>query len=92
MEAIIKRVINNQLQDFKGMQAAGKLVLSDELMNEVINVGLGAIQPTENTRPEKESSSLVNIDPIKVMSWLSIDQLQYRTEEGKTIVQFKASM
>jgi len=92
MQHLIKRVLDNQLQDFKGLRAAGRVVLADELVNELLGAGLQAVQRTSNTRPPVTSEAELHIDPVQVISWLSIDRLQYKTEAGNTALDFEVTL
>lgn len=92
MEKIIKRILDNKLQDFSGTRLKGQLVLHDELVNEVLGLGLVELTkpPTKGDAVEasaEASSAIALPDPRTLLSALKIDQLNYRSEVGQVTLE-----
>lgn len=90
---MLQRLLNNQLADLAGTRIEGQIVLSDALMNEAIQLGLKEIATPVNT--EKAAVSTVDfpvINPRDLLAALTIEKLNYRTENGKTTLEIKAGI
>lgn len=92
---MIQRLLNNNLADLAGTRIEGQIVLSDELMNEVIQMGLTQMTATPVVPinpPSGEKTPEVEINPRDLLTALNIEKLNYRTENGKTIIEVKAGV
>lgn len=95
MTDIINNIISNQLRDFAGTRVAGTIVLSDELINEVLTVGRKSLaaQAEDVAEPAPETTSaLPELDFAELLGFLELEQLRYRTEVGKTILELKGGI
>ncbi|PHI20103.1 hypothetical protein CEQ90_09110 [Lewinellaceae bacterium SD302] len=97
MEKIIKRILDNKLQDFSGTRLKGQLVLHDELVNEVLGLGLVELTKSpangDTVEATTEASSAISPpDPRVMLSALKIDQLNYRSEVGQVTLELDVSI
>lgn len=98
MSTIGQKIIARKLQDFAGARIAGQLVLSDPLINELLHLGLkeaissppttAAVQET----PPTASSDAPKLDLAFIVQQFNIEQLQYRSEASKTILDISAQL
>jgi hypothetical protein len=91
---MLQRLLNNKFTDLAGTQIEGQIVLSDALMNEVIKIGLQEMSapPAETTVTETVAADAPAVNPRDLLAALTIDKLNYRTENGKTIIEVKAGV
>lgn len=90
MEAILRLILDRRLRDFQGTEIKGSLAVSDDLVNEVLAEWLagatGTPSPASETNAEPAAAATPPIDPRQLLSWLTIRQLRYHTEAGRTVV------
>lgn len=98
MHPVQKHLMDTEFSGLAGTQLEGTISLSDEL----INLGLlevlaklkaaGAPKPimadTEVVDPKSKEKD--DVDPQVFLKNLNVEKLQYRTEEGKTLLEIKA--
>lgn len=90
---MLQRLLNNNLADLAGTRIEGTIVLSDELMNEVIKTGLaGMSAPPAEAATKAVATDTPAINPRDLLAALKIEKLNYRTENGKTIIEIKAGV
>lgn len=95
MDELIHKIISNQLRDFAGTRVEGKIVLSDELINEVLTLGRQSLVTKPEATAEQSaapSEAVPQLDLPQILGFLKIEKLQYRTEKGKTIIEVKGGI
>lgn len=89
MNEILARIVANELRDFAGARLKGHVVLHDELVNEVLTLGLAELKHTTTalTKPaEATQAEEASVDWQKLLRAVKIEQLDFRTEKGSAIV------
>lgn len=96
MHPVQKHLFDTNFRDLSGTKLEGTIALSDELINLGILDFLQQLQNPDKTTataksdaPEKSSSMPNPADLLKV---LTIEEVKYRTEAGKTLLDIKAGI
>ena len=99
MHPVEKHLKETAFAGVEGTKIEGTIALSDELINLGIMEALakfkaaGAEQPkpaTTEAAGTQATAEAAAFDPKAVLQKLDIERLNYRTEAGKTMVDFKA--
>jgi len=96
MHPVQKHLFDTNFRDLSGTRLEGTIALSDELINLGILDFLQQLQkPDAAAAPVKEdrpasSSSLPK--PEDLLKMLTIEEVKYRTEAGKTLLDIKAGI
>lgn len=96
MHPVQKHLFDTNFRDLSGTKLEGTIALSDELINLGILDFLQQLQNpekvTETAKSDapKESSSMPN--PADLLKVLTIEEVKYRTEAGKTLLDIKAGI
>ena len=96
MHPIQKHLFDTNFKDLAGSKIEGTIALSEELINLGI---LDFINGLKADAPAKETSSTPTIapsatmpDPKELLKLVTIDKLQVRAQDGKIMVDIKASL
>ena len=99
MHPVEKHLKETAFAGVEGTRIEGTIALSDELINLGIVEALAKLKAAgaDTTQPvtteaagTKSAGESVDFDPKAMLQKLDIERLQYRTEQGKTMVDFKA--
>ncbi|MEO0732046.1 MAG: hypothetical protein AAFZ52_04380 [Bacteroidota bacterium] len=94
MHPVQKYLFATNFRDLAGAKLEGTLALSDE----IVNLGLGelllALKTTSATpgADATHKTSSPSPDPKALAGLLEVEELQYRTEKGRTLVDIKTSL
>ena len=97
MNPVLQHLLDTNFKDLAGTQGQGVIKCNDALINlalqDVIN-GLLQPEPTATAAPTPPSSPAApdTPDPKVLLRALTIEKLQYRTEEGRTVLDFKVAV
>jgi len=96
MHPVQKHLFDTNFRDLSGTKLEGTIALSDELINLGILDFLQQLQqPDANAKTAKpaaaESTSPMP-KPADLLKMLTIEEVKYRTEAGKTMVDIKAGI
>lgn len=99
MHPVQKHLMETEFSGLAGTEFEGTIALSDELINlglmEVLAKLKAAGQPKSPATPAeaavKKSSAEAEMDPKMLLKNLTVEKLEYRTEEGKTMLELKAN-
>lgn len=96
MEDIIRLILDRQLRDFQGTEIKGQIAIGDELVNELLAQLLAAAATPAPPAAEKkktgkkaapdQTATPAPLDPRQLLSWITVRQLEYRTEAGRTVL------
>lgn len=97
MHPVEKHLFDTNFKDITGAQLEGTIALSDEIINLGFGELLGQLNATANTSSKtgaspKTESPVATPDPQAMLQLLNIQQLKYRTETGKTILEIKVNL
>lgn len=96
MEKIIQNIIERKLTDFSGARVMGQVSLSDELVNEVLQLSVKEVMSMTNevARPDDEPKAATPASPDlnMILSHLKVEKLHYRTTPGQTIIELSAGL
>ena len=83
MNPIIRRITENRLNDFKGLSIEGEIPISEEMVNDVLQLFLHqkkAPEKTEKTEQSSSSSSSGNDSPDFSQIFDSLDENNVKIE------------
>ena len=98
MHPVQKHLVDTEFSGLEGTEVEGTLALSDELINlglleilaKIKTMGqpkpVRAITEAEGTQKQVAGAA---VDPQVMLKKLRVDRLNYRTEQGTTMVDFK---
>lgn len=99
MEAIIKGILERELRDFSGTRIAGQLVLSDQLVNEVLHLGIKQVKGMTSEVAKSAQKTTTDapsptdgLDIKEIIDRLQINKLEYHTEKGQTVIELAAGL
>ncbi len=100
MHPVQKHLMDTDFRDLAGTRIEGTIALSDELINLGLMEVLAQLKtmgaastitaPTEAAATRATVEAEPSVDPKALLKNLQIDQLEYRTEAGKTVLEIKA--
>lgn len=87
MNKIIKRITDNRLKDFSGLSIEGEIPVSEEMINDVLQLFIGN---EKNNLPEKPSeTSSENTDKIdfsEIIKMLDVKDVKISLKEKKAVL------
>ncbi|WP_273444552.1 hypothetical protein [Neolewinella agarilytica] len=96
MHPVQKHLFDTNFRDLTGTKLEGTIALSDELINLGILDFLQQLQKTDTDAPEPQSSAPATSSsmpkPEELLKMLTIEEVKYRTEAGKTLLDIKAGI
>lgn len=102
MNAIVHRIIESRLSDFKGLAVEGEIPVSEQIINDMIRIFIedmnaaGDKPKTENTATresktaESSSEDKGSIDINKIMSALDEKNLSIELKEKQLVIKINA--
>ncbi|MBC6996749.1 hypothetical protein QWY85_04310 [Neolewinella lacunae] len=90
MHPLQKHLQDTQFKDLAGSHLAGTIALSDEL----INLGIGEFLASLRTPPAAaadpgKAARADGLNPAALLANLEVDQLRWRTEHGRSLLDVK---
>ncbi|HKL31612.1 MAG TPA: hypothetical protein VJ919_03710 [Tangfeifania sp.] len=88
MNPIIRRITENRLNDFKGLSIEGEIPISEEMVNEVLQLFLHQKKKPQKTgEPEASSSSGENSPDIgQILDSLDENDIKIEFKEKKAVL------
>ena len=96
MHPVQKHLMDTNFADLAGTQIEGTVAISDELVNLGLMEALAKLKAaagpaTTEAAATAEATKVAapDVDPKALLAQLNIERLQYRTEQGKTMLDVK---
>lgn len=87
MNKIIERITGNRLKDFSGLSIEGELPVSEEMINNVIQLCMGEIEKSSPDQEVSVSSTNENQTTIsKIISMLDVKDVKIGLKEKKAVL------
>jgi small nuclear ribonucleoprotein (snRNP)-like protein len=93
MAQAMERMLANNLADFEGLKVEGKIVVSEALINIILNdfINIAEKEPEVNETIISPPVNTSAFDIRKLLQSLYIDRANIHLEEGKMIIDLKIS-
>ncbi len=96
MHPVQKHLFDTNFRDLSGTKLEGTIALSDELINLGILDFLQQLQKPDTDTPKAKSeapaASSAMPNPADLLKMVTIEEVKYRTEAGRTMVDIKAGI
>ena len=98
MHPVQQHLMDTDFAGLNGTEIEGTVALSDELINLGIMEVLAKLKSAGQPKPVKATTEAAGtrkagepeMDPQQLLQKLRVDEFTYRTEQGKTMLDFKA--
>lgn len=91
MNPIIRRITKNRLNDFKGLAIEGEIPVSEEMLNELIQLLMGK---TEKSSPDNQASNSSmekeHLDFSEIINMLDEKEVKIGLKDKKAILKIAA--
>lgn len=90
MKAVVHRILENNLDELKGLSIEGEIPVTEEFLNELIRLYLADNTQNESTIQQPSSSYKEGIDIHQILNSLDTKELKIELKEKSLIVKVNA--
>ena len=89
MNKIMERITGNRLKDFSGLSIEGELPVSEEMINEVLQLFMGKMEKSTPDQEASASSTKENqTDFSEILNMLDVKDVKIGFKEKKAVLKF----
>lgn len=90
MEAIVNRILKNNLNELRGLTIEGEIPVKEELLNELIQVYLESSGNSPDTLSASTSSKATGIDFMQILESLDKKEVKIELKEKIAVIKISA--
>jgi len=87
MNKIMERITGNRLKDFSGLSIEGELPVSEEMINEVLQLFMGKMgNSSPENEPSASSTEKEHLDFSEIINMLDVKDVKIGLKEKKAVL------
>ncbi len=87
MNKIIERITSNRLKDFSGLSIEGELPVSEEMINDVLQLFMGKFEkPSSVDQASDSSAKREHTDVSEIINMLDVKDVKIGLKEKKAVL------
>lgn len=89
MNAILHRITESNLSDFKGLSVEGNIPISEEMLNDMIRMFMEDMQKPKNEKQQPAEESTTKAEPSSKKDSIDIDKILNALDEKDVKIELK---
>lgn len=90
MKAVIDRLLNNNLNDLKGLSVEGEIPFTEEFLNELIQLFLENSKASKAPASPISPSNVANLDVMQILGSLDKKEIKIELKEKHAVLKINA--